>query len=105
MEPVFLILTALQLTCKEPEVGYGPSGVVNIVTMAAPIAVASGGTPPYKISPDVNVAFIVTGVPTKTEVQEYTVTDDAGNTDGCTAFVNLLESESILKIPRRPSMV
>lgn len=104
MQPVVPILTDLQLTCKEPKVGFGPSGQVSTVTMDGPIAVASGGAPPYDIDPDVNIPFSVTGVPTRSEMQEYTVTDIFGNSDGCTAFVVLRQGEIIPMIPRRPSM-
>lgn len=100
MSLVDLELTALTLTCKSTEIVYAAKNEVKTATIPGPVAVPTGGTPPYTVTPDPTIAFSVTGAPTTYSSKEYKVTDAAGNTSTCLAVVVIAQGESMLKIPR-----
>lgn len=61
------------------------------ITMEGPIAVATGGTPPYSVSPDPDLPITVTGYPEGISTTVYEVVDDAGNSALCQPSLLMLD--------------
>lgn len=61
------------------------------ITMEGPIAVATGGTPPYSVNPDPDMPITVTGYLEGVSTNVYEVVDGAGNSALCQPSLLLLK--------------